>query len=122
MNKLYKPEDLKKPEFIQEEIFRTIILRKSKTEQAEAQVTTEATQQVTQQVKRLLSVIKHEMSRSEIMKTLNLKDRNSFVENYLGPALVEKLIEMTQPDSPNSPIQKYRLTEKGKRVVGKMGK
>jgi len=28
--------------------------------------------------------------------------------------LKEALIEMTQPDSPNSPTQKYRLTPKGK--------
>jgi DNA-binding HxlR family transcriptional regulator len=32
-------------------------------------------------------------------------------------ARIEKLIEMTQPDSPRSPKQKYRLTEKGKQMV-----
>jgi hypothetical protein len=31
----------------------------------------------------------------------------------LNPALTDFLIEMTQPDSPNSPTQKYRLTAKG---------
>lgn len=29
------------------------------------------------------------------------------------------MIELTQPDSPNSPTQKYKLTEKGKLLVNK---
>jgi ATP-dependent DNA helicase RecG len=57
------------------------------------------------------------MSRAEIMEMLGLRDRNSFSENYLIPALTNELIEMTQPDSPNSPTQKYRLTEKGKQML-----
>jgi hypothetical protein len=35
---------------------------------------------------------------------------------YLSPALARGLIEMTIPDKPNSKHQKYRLTEKGKRM------
>jgi len=31
--------------------------------------------------------------------------------------LASGLVRMTQPDSPKSPTQKYRLTEKGKGVV-----
>ena len=51
------------------------------------------------------------------MKAVGLKDRVTFARNYLEPALVESFIEMTQPDSPTSPTQKYRLTEKGKGVL-----
>ena len=35
---------------------------------------------------------------------------------YLKPALKQGLIEMTIPDKPNSPLQKYRLTALGKRL------
>jgi len=34
----------------------------------------------------------------------------------LGPLLEAGLIEMTIPDKPTSPKQRYRLTEKGRRV------
>lgn len=69
-------------------------------------------------IRRLLSVANGEMSRGELMKALKLKDRVSFVDYYLSPALKIGLVEMTQPDSPRSPTQKYRLTGKGIAVKG----
>ena len=53
------------------------------------------------------------------MNALSLKDRVNFVRSYLEPALSQGLIEMTQPESPQSPTQKYRLTEKGRKVLKK---
>ena len=44
---------------------------------------------------------------------LQLKHRQSFRKTYLLPALSKGLIAMTQPDHPQSPTQKYYLTEKG---------
>ncbi len=75
------------------------------------------TQQVTQQVLRLLSACVGEMSRAELMKEVDIRDRVSFARNYLEPSLEKGFVEMTQPDSPNSPTQKYRLTEKGKLIL-----
>lgn len=69
--------------------------------------------QVTLQVNRLISIIKGDMPRSAIMDALSLKDRVTFTEDYLRPAMRLGLIELTQPDSPRSPTQKYRLTAKG---------
>lgn len=69
--------------------------------------------QVSPQVERLLTVIRHEMTATEIQKALNLQDRKSFRLRYLEPALKEDLIEMTIPEKPNSRLQKYRLTSKG---------
>ena len=75
--------------------------------------TEQVTDQVTDQVMKLISVITREMSRPEMMENLLLKHSATFRQNYLQPALDAELIEMTQPDSPKSPTQKYRLTPKG---------
>ncbi|EFK08780.1 divergent AAA domain protein [delta proteobacterium NaphS2] len=80
-----------------------------------------STQQVTQQVKKLVGIIHGELARVELMTALSLKDRVNFGRNYLEPALSQGFIEMTQPESPQSPTQKYRLTEKGKDLA-KSGK
>ena len=69
--------------------------------------------QFSQQVRRLLLAMKGEMTRAAIMKSVGLKDRVTFVESYLGPALKVGLVEMTQPNSPRSPTQRYRLTAFG---------
>ena len=41
------------------------------------------------------------------------------LKNYLNPALADQLLEMTQPDVPRSPTQRYRLTSKGQAVVAR---
>jgi hypothetical protein len=33
--------------------------------------------------------------------------------------LADGVLEMTRPDKPNSRLQKYRLTEAGKKLLGK---
>jgi hypothetical protein len=50
------------------------------------------------------------------MQAVGIRDRVSFSRNYLDPALADNLIEMTQPDSPNSPTQKYKLTKLGHKL------
>jgi len=65
--------------------------------------------QVTPQVKQLISLIRGEMTRDELMQALSLNDVKNFRQRYLKPALSAGMIEMTQPDQPQSPTQKYRL-------------
>jgi predicted HTH transcriptional regulator len=72
----------------------------------------QVTEQVTEQVRLLLKVAVGEKTRAELMAAVGLKSRVNFSRNYLEPALASGLIEMTLPDSPNSPTQKYRLTDK----------
>ncbi|MDR1242237.1 MAG: Fic family protein [Deltaproteobacteria bacterium] len=74
--------------------------------------TPQVSPQVTPQVKRLLEVFRGEMTRDELMTTLGLKDRKSFRERYLRPALENGLIEMTLPDRPNSRLQRYRTVDR----------
>lgn len=59
-------------------------------------------------VQRLLEVVKGEMSVREMMAALGFASRDKFLKNYLSPALKAGLIEMTDPNSPKSPKQRYR--------------
>ena len=65
------------------------------------------------QVSRLLAKMKGEMTVLEMMAALKLGGRRNFLERYLTPAIDAGLVEMTQPDSPRSPTQRYRLTAAG---------
>ena len=81
----------------------------SNTEQATVQAAS-----ITVQVSRLVSIMPHEwLSAAELRTLLGITHRPTFADNYLNPALAAGLIEMSQPDSPRSPTQKYRLTAKG---------
>ena len=121
--------NLKEPEFIQENIFKTIIWRKQTiapvhdyiVKEVDRQATRQATRQdddeqieeVTEYSRRVILVLSGELRRAEIQETLALKDRENFVKNYLNPALESGYIEMIHPDNPKHPQQRYRLTSKG---------
>ena len=80
------------------------------------------TLQVTPQVTRLLQVIVGAMSREELQRALGLKDRKSFRERYLTPALEGGLIDRTIREKPNSRFQQYCLTPKGKGLLSRLSK
>ncbi len=122
------------PQMIEGEIFKIIVKvpeygseRQPATEhagkatpQATPQATTQVIPQVTPQVANMLRVLKGEMNRQELQEKLGLKDRFYFRDSYIKSGLMSGVIEMTQPDSPRSPTQKYRLTDKGVRLLEKM--
>jgi|GEM_PF-7120700 len=60
------------------------------------------------------------MGNSEIRAAFVLKDRRRLRETYLAPALRDHLIEYTLPDQPNSRLQKYRLTAKGRALLAQL--
>ncbi len=77
----------------------------------------EATDPVTDPVHSLLHLLaKGALPPSAIQKALGLKHRPTFRTNYLYKALADNLIEMTLPETPNSRLQRYRLTEAGQRL------
>ena len=82
------------------------------------QVALQVTPQVELEVKELIFAISGEHSRSELQEILKLSDRKNFTEKYLKPALDLELIERTIPDKPNSRLQRYRLTDKGRQLKG----
>ena len=53
-------------------------------------------------------------SSCELCDILGYKSRNSFVRQYLNPAIQNGLIVLENPDKPNAPNQRYGLTLKGK--------
>ena len=59
-------------------------------------------------LQRLLSILKGDMSVKEMMAALNFHSRDKFLKNYLSPALKAGFVEMTDPNSPKSPKQRYR--------------
>lgn len=80
--------------------------------------TEQVTEQVAEQVTKLLeSLEKEPLSTKEAMQFLQLNHRPTFLYTYLQPALQANLVEMTQPDSPKSPTQRYRLTAKGQGLI-----
>lgn len=90
-------------------------------EQVEEQVREQVDDELPSGVVRLLKAFKGEMSVMEMMMALKLGGRRNFLEKYLSPAIESGLVEMTQPDSPRSPTQKYRLTAKGKDFTRRRG-
>ncbi len=69
----------------------------------------------------MLSVLNEEMSRRQLQEHLALKGIANFKERYLKPALAAGLIELTIPSKPNSRLQRYRLTDKGRGIKGLKG-
>jgi len=66
-------------------------------------------------IKRLIKVVGYkEVTIKETLKVLGLKDRESFMNVYLNPALKEQFVCKKYPESPHHPEQRYLLTMKGK--------
>ena len=67
-----------------------------------------------QYIKNLVMVVgTKELSVKEMLSGLGLKDRESFMDVYLNPAIKGKFVRLLYPNSPRHPRQKYLLTTKG---------
>ena len=62
---------------------------------------------------RLLHAMSGEMTRKEILAALGLKSRGNLKRRYLDPCLAEGWIEVTMPERPSSPHQRFRITPVG---------
>lgn len=76
----------------------------------ETEQTDQVSEQVSDQVEKLLQVLLpgEALKANELMQRLGLSHRPTFSRNYLRPALAAGLVELTNPASPRSPMQKYR--------------
>lgn len=77
----------------------------------------EVTPEVTTEVRSILEHLNGELTRRELQGKLGLKNDEHFRKAYLLPSLESGYIEMTIPDKPNSRLQKYRLTSRGKQFL-----
>ena len=61
---------------------------------------------------RILRNCKNESSANELMKILNRTNKSKFKNVIINPLVENGFFELTNPDKPKSPTQKYRLTSK----------
>jgi len=108
------------PSFIEDDMFTAVVPLVPIAGEVTGQATAPVRAPVEAPVSKLLSLLldKGEMGNAEILEALSLKSRRRMRENYIAPALRAGLVEYTIPDKPNSRLQKYRLTEKGRQAVG----
>ena len=90
---------------------------KPHTAQDTVQVTVQAIEQVADNIGQLVAALTVEMRRSQLQAALRLTHRSNFLTAYIRPALNAGLIEMTLPDKPTSPNQRYRRTAAGEALA-----
>lgn len=56
-------------------------------------------------------------SAHEIREIMGFKSKSSFIKNYLNPAQNAGIIQFEDVENPQSPHQRYGLTEKGKQIL-----
>jgi len=61
---------------------------------------------------RILRNCKNESSAIELMEILNRTNKSKFKNTIINPLVENGFLELTNPDKPKSPTQKYRLTSK----------
>jgi predicted HTH transcriptional regulator len=69
------------------------------------------------QVEKLLSFAEMPRSIQELMDKMAWKNRSKFRAKYIAPLLDLDLLEMTIPDKPQSPQQRYKMTAKGQSLM-----
>jgi len=61
---------------------------------------------------KILKNCKNESSANELMEILNRTNKSKFKNTIIYPLIENGFLELTNPDKPKSPTQKYRLTSK----------
>ncbi len=126
---LCKDKGLKTPEYHQEEDFRVVIWRKNQEKRpseglskgpskglSRDQVSTMLNQKW-EKIELMIRMLESASSATDLRAVMGMNNATKFKNNYLNPLIELGVVEMTQPDSPNSPTQRYRLTEAGKELL-----
>lgn len=113
-------DDRLKPEFFSTPSDFRVVLKNvnysplANTAQATAQATAQVTAQATAQDDRMKTLVEFcsiPRSRDEMQASIGIEHREYFRKAFLKPLLESGRLQMTQPDKPNSPNQKYVAAE-----------
>ena len=130
---LCKEKGLKEPEYHQEEDFRVVIWRRNPEKGlseglsegpseglskglSRDQVSTKLNQKW-EKIEPMIRLLENTSSAADLRSVMGMNNATKFKNNYLNPLIELGVVEMTQPESPNSPTQRYRLTEAGKGLL-----
>jgi len=61
---------------------------------------------------KILKKCKNENSAKELMQILKRTNKSKFKKSIINPLIENGFFELTNPEKPKSPTQKYRLTDK----------
>ena len=120
---LKKEESKEAPEIIQSEDWTKDIKRSKKIGQeveqltfmydSESPIDTKGTKQgLSRDHLIILKKCKNESTALELMKILKRTNKSKFKTAIINPLINHKFLELTIPESPKSPSQKYRVTGK----------
>jgi len=70
-----------------------------------------------EEVEKLIVALQHPMLLNDLKELYGWNNASKFKEKYINPLIAEGLADMTVPNKPTSPNQKYYLTEKGKGLL-----
>ena len=117
------------PELIEGDIFRIIVkypdFETRQTDRTELRPESKAqskAQSGAQSGAILQAFDERPLSASELIEILDLKSKTGAFKRTIKELLDREFIEYTIPDKPNSRLQKYRLTDAGKRLLESMQK
>jgi len=79
--------------------------------------TPQVTPQATPQALAMLSAALTPRTRADLQDAAGIKDRKHFRTTYLDLLLEAGLLELTIPDKPRSPLQRYRTTRAGRELL-----
>ena len=107
--------DKEKVEFIDKEIDKKRFTdQESDKENKESdKVTDQESDKESKRIKTLLGIMGDEpLTAKELKEILNLKHTNSFLQNYLNPAIKLGFVKMTHPENPRHRNQRYYKVKK----------
>ena len=73
-------------------------------------------------IRLIIALQSGEKGNAELLRAIGIRDRARLRKRYLKGALEKGFVEMTEPDSPHSPNQKYKLTPLGVNLVAEISR
>lgn len=73
-------------------------------------------------VRLMMAIGCRQLSVTQMMESIGLKHRPTFLQNYLKPAITDGYICLLYPDKPRHPRQRYLLTVKGQMLYRELTK